>query len=76
MAKAISCHFRQLKNSLGIQEKSDNETDTTTMTLSGLALNGTILLPLAFSEEEQKRRFSPLLVLPLNPADLCRYLYK
>lgn len=41
---------------LGIQEKSDNETDTTTMTLSGLALNGTILLPLAFSEEEQKRR--------------------
>ncbi len=41
---------------LGIQEKSDNETDTTTITLSGLALNGTILLPLAFSEEEQKKR--------------------
>lgn len=41
---------------LGIQEKSDNETDRTTMALSGLALNGTILLPLAFSEEEQQRK--------------------
>ena len=41
---------------LGIQEKSDNETGRTTMALSGLALNGTILLPLAFSEEEQQRK--------------------
>lgn len=41
---------------LGIQEKSGTETNRTTMTLSGLALNGTILLPLAFSEEEQRRR--------------------
>lgn len=41
---------------LGIQEKSDNETGRATMALSGLALNGTILLPLAFSEEEQQRK--------------------
>jgi len=41
---------------LGIQKDSDNETGRTNIALSGLALNGTILLPLAFSEEEQQRR--------------------
>ena len=40
----------------GIQKESDKETPRIIMALSGLALNGTILLPLAFSEEEQQRR--------------------
>ena len=40
----------------GMQKESDKETPRIIMALSGLALNGTILLPLAFSEEEQQRR--------------------
>lgn len=40
----------------GMQKESDKETPRIIMALSGLALNGTILFPLAFSEEEQQRR--------------------
>lgn len=41
---------------LGVQKEADSERGRINVALSGLSLDGTILLPLAFSEEEQLRR--------------------